>query len=109
TRCQKEDANISVPCLSATTVPTGSWLLSRHWFFGQGLGESLCEVSKTESSHLFVCKSAGENKRQVGTRNHPGRHEALPVTQTRTGRPSQIHRMDTRQPIASAGLPGAAN
>jgi bifunctional non-homologous end joining protein LigD len=36
------------------------------WFFGQGLGESLCEVSKTQGAVLSVCKSAREIQRQMG-------------------------------------------
>src|SRR6516165_8625627 len=35
-------------------------------FFGQGPGESLCEASKTPGAVLSVCKSAGENTRQMG-------------------------------------------
>ena len=35
------------------------------------------------SSHLSVCQLAGEIQRQVGPRDYPGRHETLPLGQTR--------------------------
>jgi hypothetical protein len=52
---------------------------SRHWFFGKTLGESLCEVSKTQGTLLSICKSAGENTRQMGPWDYARGHETLPL------------------------------
>jgi hypothetical protein len=41
----------------------------------------------------------------MGPWDYPGRHETLPLGQTRADRLGQVYRVDTRQPVASASLP----
>ena len=78
---------------------------SRHWFFGQGLGKSLCEVFKN-SGHRLVrfLKSAGKKPRHMGPRYYFVGHETLPLGRTRAGRPNQVYCVDQRRPAASTRL-----
>src|SRR5262249_9874975 len=49
-----------------------------NWFFGQGPGESLREVSKNPGTVLSLRKFAGENTRQMGPWDYASNYETLP-------------------------------
>jgi bifunctional non-homologous end joining protein LigD len=73
------------------------------------LANIYCKLQKLKQPACPFIKSAGKIPRQMGPRNNPDGHETRPLGQTRFGRPSQVHRVDARQPAAPTGVPWAAN
>jgi hypothetical protein len=97
TLCLRGAGATSALCLVGYNGPDGlmfrrqSW----NWFFRKTSGQYRCAIAQDQTYHLPLCQPAGENERSVGTRNHPCRHETLPVGKTRTGRPGPVHRVDS--------------
>lgn len=99
--------------LSACRLPESGGIpicqQSWHWLFRENFRRVSTRNYRSLRSRLAPLLICRRKPKADGPRDHAGGHEALPVGQTRIGRPGQIYGVDARRSATSTGLPRAAD